>query len=131
MPLLASAPHILLIALLVTAPFLGLSSALALASDAITLVTLHLRLCYLVTAALCRWQLSALRGLWDLFRVKRWNVLRHRTDSYTYETDTLFLGTLFFMLSAFLAPTVLAYGGLFAAVGTELARITIADTRPD
>ncbi|KAL1411843.1 pig-Q [Vanrija albida] len=120
-PALAAAPPIALTALLLTAPLLGLSSALALLADAIALLTLHLRLCHFATAALCRWQLSALRGLWDLFRGKRWNVLRHRTDSYTYDTDTLFLGTLFFMLSAFLAPTVLAYWGLFAGINLAIS----------
>lgn len=47
---------------------------------------------------------------------RRWNVLRHRTDSHAFEVDTLFLGTLLFTVTAFLAPTVLAYGVLFALV---------------
>lgn len=47
---------------------------------------------------------------------RRWNVLRHRTDSHEFDLDTLFLGTLLFTVTAFLAPTVLAYGLLFALV---------------
>lgn len=46
----------------------GLSFAFALLSDMVTLVTLHLRLCYTVMAKLCGWQLAALKGLYDLFR---------------------------------------------------------------
>lgn len=44
-------------------------------------------------------------------------MLRKRTDSHAYDVDTLFLGTLLFTLTAFLAPTVLAYAALFASVG--------------
>jgi hypothetical protein len=47
---------------------------------------------------------------------KKWNVLRHRTDSYAYDVDQLFLGTLLFTVSAFLLPTVVTYAALFASV---------------
>lgn len=47
---------------------------------------------------------------------KKWNVLRQRTDSYAYDVDQLFLGTLLFTVSAFLLPTVLTYATLFSAV---------------
>lgn len=47
---------------------------------------------------------------------KRWNVLRQRTDSYAYDVDQLFLGTLLFTVSIFLLPTVAIYAALFAVV---------------
>jgi phosphatidylinositol glycan class Q protein len=47
---------------------------------------------------------------------KRWNVLRQRTDSYEYDLDQLFLGTLLFTVSAFLFPTVMVYAALLALV---------------
>ncbi|KLT42622.1 Gpi1-domain-containing protein [Cutaneotrichosporon oleaginosum] len=94
----------------------GVSFGVALSSDLLTLLTLHLRLIYLATAALSRASMTALLGLWDLFRGRRWNVLRHRTDSHAFEVDTLFLGTLLFTVTAFLAPTVLAYGLLFSLI---------------
>ena len=47
---------------------------------------------------------------------KKWNVLRQRTDSYAYDVDQLFLGTLLFTVSAFLLPTVVTYAALFASV---------------
>lgn len=52
---------------------------------------------------------------------KRWNVLRQRTDSYDYEIDQLFLGTLLFTVSAFLFPTVVVYASLFYAVRVRIA----------
>jgi hypothetical protein len=47
---------------------------------------------------------------------KRWNVLRQRTDSYAYDVDQLFLGTLLFTVSIFLLPTVAVYALFFALV---------------
>jgi phosphatidylinositol glycan class Q protein len=47
---------------------------------------------------------------------KKWNVLRQRTDSYAYDVDQLFLGTLLFTVTAFLLPTVVTYAALFASV---------------
>lgn len=43
-------------------------------------------------------------------------MLRQRTDSYQYDVDQLFLGTLLFTVSAFLFPTVLVYAALFFLV---------------
>ena len=51
-----------------------------------------------------------------LIHGKRWNVLRQRKDSYAYDVDQLFLGTLLFTVSIFLLPTVVTYSALFAAV---------------
>ena len=50
---------------------------------------------------------------------KRWNVLRQRTDSYAYDVDQLFLGTLLFTVSIFLLPTVAIYAALFALVSAQ------------
>ncbi|GMK59602.1 hypothetical protein CspeluHIS016_0802080 [Cutaneotrichosporon spelunceum] len=107
-------PHIPVV--LAAVSLLGVSFGVALLSDLLALLTLHLRLIHLATAALSRVSMTALLGLWDLFRGRRWNVLRHRTDSHAFEVDTLFLGTLLFTVTAFLAPTVLAYALLFALV---------------
>ncbi|KAL7424619.1 pig-Q [Cryptotrichosporon argae] len=95
---------------------LGLTFTLGLAADALALLTLHVRAAAWVLTQLARWQLDSLGALWNLFRGKRWNVLRHRTDSYDYDVDQLFLGTLLFTTSAFLFPTVAAYAALFALI---------------
>ncbi|KAJ3786422.1 hypothetical protein GGU10DRAFT_332375 [Lentinula aff. detonsa] len=67
--------------------------------------------------------LWGLGSLWRLFRGKRFNVLRNRTDSWEYDIDQLLFGTILFTLLAFLFPTVLAYYALFALL--RLATILI------
>lgn len=47
---------------------------------------------------------------------KRWNSLRNRVDSYDYEIDQLFLGTLLFTIALFLLPTIATYYLFFAVV---------------
>ncbi|OWT35619.1 phosphatidylinositol glycan, class Q, partial [Cryptococcus neoformans Bt1] len=91
----------------------GFTTFLAASHDMLNLLTLHLLFGYKVMRAVCGWQIDSLGGLWNLFRGKRWNVLRQRTDSYEYDIDQLFLGTLLFTVSAFLFPTVLSYTALF------------------
>ncbi|TYJ51496.1 hypothetical protein B9479_007926 [Cryptococcus floricola] len=99
--------------ILALSSFTGLSTSLALLSDLMSLLALHLTLSWKVMQWVCGWQASSLYGLWNLFRGKRWNVLRLRTDLYEYDIDQLFLGTLLFTVSAFLFPTVLSYTALF------------------
>ncbi|OCF44126.1 hypothetical protein I317_02080 [Kwoniella heveanensis CBS 569] len=96
--------------------FGGLTFTLAIINDLLSLLAIHLHVCHILMRAIYRWQLDSLGGLWNLFRGKRWNVLRQRTDSYAYDVDQLFLGTLLFTVSAFLFPTVLTYAALFAAI---------------
>lgn len=52
---------------------------------------------------------------------KRWNTLRHRVDSYNYEIDQLFLGTLLFTVTIFLLPTIFTYYAFFSLVSLSLA----------
>jgi hypothetical protein len=47
---------------------------------------------------------------------KRRNVLRNRTDTWSYDIDQLLFGTVLFTLLAFLFPTALVYYVLFAGV---------------
>ncbi|WVQ77375.1 hypothetical protein IAR50_007060 [Cryptococcus sp. DSM 104548] len=109
--LFALTPH--LPKILALASLTGLSTSLALITDLFSLLTLHLAVSWKAMQWVCGWQASSLYGLWNLFRGKRWNVLRLRTDSYEYDLDQLFLGTLLFTVSAFLFPTVLSYSALF------------------
>ena len=72
--------------------------------------------------SLCRLyslQVFSLTSLWRLFRGKKWNVLRHRVDSASYDIDQLFVGTLFFTLLFFLLPTMLLYYIVFLVVSSE------------
>lgn len=52
----------------------------------------------------------------DLLSGKRYNVLRHRVDSWSYDLDQLLLGTILFTLTAFISPTTFTYYVLFAIV---------------
>ena len=68
---------------------------------------------------LYRLQIYALASLWRLFRGKKWNVLRMRVDSASYDVDQLFIGTLIFTVLLFLLPTTLLYYVVFALVGGD------------
>ncbi|KZT64436.1 Gpi1-domain-containing protein [Daedalea quercina L-15889] len=93
----------------------GMTMIVSLLSDIIGLLTLHLHVCYVLSATAFRHELGLARSLWNLFRGKRFNVLRNRLDSWDYDIDQLLLGTILFTLVAFLYPTVLTYYALFAS----------------
>ncbi|KAM9305133.1 phosphatidylinositol N-acetylglucosaminyltransferase subunit Q [Gastrophryne carolinensis] len=88
---------------------LGLSVALAILSDIIALLTFHIYCFYVYGARLYCFKLHGLSSLWRLFRGKKWNVLRQRVDSCSYDLDQLFLGTLLFTILLFLLPTTALY----------------------
>ncbi|KAH9922027.1 uncharacterized protein BXZ73DRAFT_79816 [Epithele typhae] len=69
---------------------LGMTTIVSLLSDALSLLTAHLYLCYFISATVFS---------------KRYNVLRNRIDSWDYDLDQLLLGTILFTLVAFLCPT--------------------------
>ncbi|CCM05623.1 uncharacterized protein FIBRA_07852 [Fibroporia radiculosa] len=92
----------------------GMTMIISLFFDALKFFTAHLYLCYLLVATTYRYLLGFIGSLWNLFRGKRFNVLRNRLDSWDYDIDQLLLGTILFTLTAFLYPTVLTYYSLFA-----------------
>jgi phosphatidylinositol glycan class Q protein len=93
---------------------MGLTMSVSLLSDGFSLLTGHIYICYLISTTIYRWQLTTLASLWNLFRGKRYNVLRKRMDSWEYDLDQLLFGTILFTLVSFLFPTVVAYHALFA-----------------
>ncbi|KAJ1660908.1 pig-Q [Dispira simplex] len=93
---------------------LGASIQVALLSDYISIVTLHIYWFYAVAARIYHWQLSILYSLMNLFRGRRINPLRCRVDSCNYELDQLLLGTILFSLVFFLFPTIAVYYLTFA-----------------
>ncbi|KAK7460630.1 pig-Q, variant 2 [Stygiomarasmius scandens] len=101
----------------------GMTMSISLFSDLLSLCTVHIYVCYVIANTVYARVLSTARSLWNLFRGKRYNVLRNRTDSWEYDTDQLLFGTILFTLLAFLFPTVLAYYSLFALM--RLATILI------
>lgn len=95
---------------------LGLSVLLAAAADIVSLLTFHIYCFYVYAAKIFTLQLSALSSLSRLFRGRKWNVLRNRVDSCSYDVDQLFIGTLMFTILLFLLPTSLLFYTVFASL---------------
>ncbi|KAG6010562.1 hypothetical protein E4U21_005915 [Claviceps maximensis] len=91
------------------ASFAGASMPLALCSDLLSALTLHIYSFYLASARIYHWQLTILQSLFHLFRGKKHNVLRNRIDSCDYDLDQLLVGTILFTLLFFLLPTVVVF----------------------
>ncbi|ORY41449.1 N-acetylglucosaminyl transferase component-domain-containing protein [Leucosporidium creatinivorum] len=94
---------------------LGTTMFFSFASDLLALLTFHIFVFYLMATSIFRWHLSMLGALFNIFRGKKFNVLRNRVEPAVYEVDQLLLGTILFTLAAFLFPTVLVYYLAFAA----------------
>uniref|UniRef100_K7FZH0 Phosphatidylinositol glycan anchor biosynthesis class Q n=1 Tax=Pelodiscus sinensis TaxID=13735 RepID=K7FZH0_PELSI len=88
---------------------LGLTVMLSILSDIIALLTFHIYCFYVYGARLYCLKIYGLSSLWRLFRGKKWNVLRQRVDSCSYDLDQLFIGTLLFTILLFLLPTTALY----------------------
>lgn len=102
-------------------PFFGVASILcgwttlvALTLDLWRLEMLHLTILAVCFRALYRAELYLLSALWRLFRGKKENVLRHRTDSMQYDAMQLLVGTICFCICIFLFTTILVYYTCFA-----------------
>ncbi|KAG2360739.1 N-acetylglucosaminyl transferase component-domain-containing protein [Suillus spraguei] len=94
----------------------GVTMALAMVCDLVCIFMAHVQLCYLVSVTVYGHLLRLTASLWNLFRGRRHNVLRNRTDPWDYDVDQLLLGTILFTLVAYLFPTVLVYYILFATM---------------
>ncbi len=103
--------------------FAGASMPIALFSDLLSVLTLHIYCFYVASARIYNWQLTIIISLFHLFRGKKRNVLRNRIDSCDYDLDQLLLGTIFFTLLFFLLPTVLVFYLTFASA--RMAIITL------
>ncbi|KAI9831191.1 MAG: phosphatidylinositol N-acetylglucosaminyltransferase subunit gpi1 [Phylliscum demangeonii] len=95
--------------------FAGATMPIALCSDLVSLLTLHIYCFYVASARIYNWQLSVIISLFHLFRGKKRNVLRNRIDSCDYDLDQLLLGTILFTLLFFLLPTVAVFYLTFAS----------------
>lgn len=86
--------------------FAGASMPIAIFSDLLSLLTLHIYSFYIASARIFNWQLTIIYSLFQLFRGKKRNILRNRIDNCDYDLDQLLLGTILFTLLFFLLPTV-------------------------
>ena len=91
----------------------GLTCVLSIICDLFSLATIHVFCFYGYAARLYSFQTRSLSALWRLFRGKKWNQLKCRVDSYSYEYDRLFIGGISFTIVVFLLPTVLLYYCVF------------------
>lgn len=89
--------------------FAGASMPIAMFSDLLSALTIHIYSFYLASARIYHWQLTILQSLFHLFRGKKHNVLRNRIDSCDYDLDQLLVGTILFTLLFFLLPTVVVF----------------------
>ena len=94
--------------------FAGASMPIALFSDLVSILTVHIYSFYMASAKIFHWQLTIILSLFHLFRGKKHNVLRNRIDSCDYDLDQLLLGTILFTLLFFLLPTVIVFYLTFA-----------------
>ncbi|RHZ67561.1 phosphatidylinositol N-acetylglucosaminyltransferase [Aspergillus thermomutatus] len=95
--------------------FAGASMPIALFSDLVSILTVHIYSFYVASARIFNWQLTIIVSLFHLFRGKKRNVLRHRIDSCDYDLDQLLLGTILFTVLFFLLPTVIVFYLTFAS----------------
>ncbi len=107
----------LLIQLMITSGFGGLSFLLAMILDAFRVLTMHNHCFYIYALRIYRIEIESLKSLFRLFRGKKLNPLRSRIDSYSYNVEQLFIGTLGFCIVLFLLPTVAMYYIVFLSVG--------------
>lgn len=91
----------------------GLTCILSIVCDLFSLATVHIFCFYGYAARLYSFQTYSLSALWRLFRGKKWNHLKSRVDSYSYQYDQLFIGSISFTIVVFLLPTVVLYYCVF------------------
>ena len=109
--------------------FAGASMPIALLSDLLSVLTLHIYSFYMASARIFNWQYTILLSLFQLFRGKKHNVLRKRIDSCDYDLDQLLLGTILFTLLFFLLPTVVVFYLTFATARMAIISLkAILDT---
>ncbi|KIM57638.1 hypothetical protein SCLCIDRAFT_1130213 [Scleroderma citrinum Foug A] len=103
-----------------SASLVGLTMTVSLFLDLLSLLTAHFYACYLISSTIYQHILTLVGSLWNLFRGKRYNVLRNRTDPWDFDVDQLLLGTILFTLAAHLFPTIAVYYAVFALVRLSL-----------
>ena len=104
--------------------FGGCSFLISFLLDLMGLITFHIHVFYYCSAKVYRKQLDIIKSLFQLFRGKKYNVLKNRIDNLnnyeingdSFEIDQLLLGTLIFMIMIFLLPTVFAFYLVFSCI---------------
>ncbi len=95
---------------------MGFRTFLAAMYDLICLATFHIQCIAKLFQVTFGTQLSLFSSLWKLFRGKKKNILRQRSDTLEYDFMQLFLGMILFTTCLFLFTTVLVYHTFFAMI---------------
>lgn len=105
---------------------LGGSGFSALLFDVSRLLTLHVSVLAWFTLRVYAFELYLLAAMWRLFRGKKQNILRHRTDTMDYDYMQLLLGTVVFAVALFLFTTVFVYHAFFTIL--HLAAVMVMNS---
>jgi hypothetical protein len=109
---------------MLTSFILGGSGSLALLMDLVQLLTLHLALLDRVFRFVYSTELYLLATLWRLFRGKKRNILRQRTDTMEYDSTQLLVGSFLFVVTLFLWTTILVYYVFFTILNLVIRKAT-------
>lgn len=99
--------------------YCGVSFMVAMLADYLKVVTLHVYFFNLATTKIYHRQVETLKSLMQLFRGRKYNVLRQRIDNLDkdqFHIDQLLLGTFLFTILVYLLPTTFAFYFLFFGV---------------
>jgi hypothetical protein len=99
---------------------------IALFSDLVSILTVHIYSFYIASARIFNWQLTIIISLFHLFRGKKRNVLRNRIDSCDYDLDQLLIGTILFTVLFFLLPTIVVFYLAFATARMSIITLKAA-----
>ncbi|GBE58545.1 n-acetylglucosaminyl transferase component gpi1 [Babesia ovata] len=84
----------------------GVTCHTAVLVDILTIETMHVAYAHCIMLYLTKWMQRYLYSLLQLFKGKKWNVLKQSLDSNNYTREQLFLGTVIFTLLLLIYPTI-------------------------
>lgn len=93
--------------------YFGATFFMAFVCDILNLLTLHFRCALAVMSPVFSFVVTVVSALEKLFRGKKWNVLRKRVDTGSYDEHQIAVGMILFAVFLFLLPTVAAYAIFF------------------
>jgi phosphatidylinositol glycan class Q protein len=103
----------------------GFTALVATLFDLLSIMTAHIAIIATCFRAMHQSQLYLLAALWRLFRGKKKNVLRHRTDTMEYDSMQLLLGMILFTAVIFLFTTILVYYAFFAMLDVTIRLVAV------
>jgi hypothetical protein len=105
--------------------FFGYTALAATLFDLLSIITAHIAIIATCFRAMHQCQLYLLAALWRLFRGKKKNVLRHRTDTMEYDSMQLLLGMILFTAVIFLFTTIFVYYAFFAILDVTIRLVAV------